>query len=452
MKKNISILYKSAVGLASLIIFAVACSDDLTMGENLRQNILFSFDFAEKANADAKTTTDIWLKTTFDKDDAIGIFAYKRHTSEESSIKSNELYANNVKALFDGQTWTLDIPIYYTNDDSVLDVYAYYPYIQNANATALQYNAVKNMEDMLAATFLGIDKATGQPVPLMFSHMLTMVQLTIVKGPTFPDMDNTFNAYFHGAIGGVYNLATKMLTNSFSGVVTMTLVSKSDAIARVYRVWVPEQQIAKSDVLFSFSQTTSEREVSLAGEAPNEITLVSGNVEKLQMILQNHVPKDYLYKMYDPYPKYGTPVGIVVNTYNGGKNGRVISLKDGLAKWAALSGKTESTDHYDGISNTMKIQALPDWKTLFPAFASCAELGEGWYLPALEDAYYHLKDDVSNVNYYLRNIVGSDPIEGTYWTSTESSADKAYKLYIRTGNTDPVAKTTELKIRALYQF
>ena len=69
MKKNKYILYKSAVGLASLIIFAVACSDDLTMGENLRQKILFSFDFAEKANVDAKTTTDIWSKTTFDKND-----------------------------------------------------------------------------------------------------------------------------------------------------------------------------------------------------------------------------------------------------------------------------------------------------------------------------------------------------------------------------------------------
>ena len=59
MKKNIYILYKSAVGLASLF-FAVACSNDLTTGDNLRQNILFSFDFAEKANVDAKTTADIY--------------------------------------------------------------------------------------------------------------------------------------------------------------------------------------------------------------------------------------------------------------------------------------------------------------------------------------------------------------------------------------------------------
>ena len=100
----------------------------------------------------------------------------------------------------------------------------------------------------------------------------------------------------------------------------------------------------------------------------------------------------------------------------------------------------------------MKIQALPDWKTLFPAFAACAGLGEGWYLPAVEEAYYNIRDDVSNLNYYLKNIAGSESIEGTYWTSTESSADKAYILDIRTGNTNQVVKTTIYKIRALYQF
>ena len=453
-----NILQKLFIGL-TLVIFP-ACLGESMIDDSIPDcEMKFYIGFADQIinytdQIHTRITTDPWLKTSFDIGDAIGIFVYKHNPEQESSVELNELYVDNAKMIFDGQAWTLEAPIYYSNDGKVLDIYAYYPYKQGTKALALEYNAAANMTDLLAASAFGIEKTNGQSVPLLFEHLLAMIQLVVIKGDIASGMEDSFAAYFHGDVSGAYNLATKTLSNVADGTAVMTLASAADLNIRVYRAWVPAQQLTQAEAAFSFSQTTSNKEFSLVGEITNSVDLLQGQVYGHQLILQNNIPKDYLYSLYDPYPKYGTPVGMVVDVYNGGKNGRAISLKNGSAQWATILDNTGSTEYEDGISNMMIIQAVPNWQTLYPAFAVCAEIGEGWFLPSLAAAFYHLKTDVNNVNNNLRNIAGSEPVDtwGAYWTSTEVDANSTHRLYVGNGNTDAVEKTAECKIRAIYQF
>ena len=456
MKRIIHILLS---GWWTAAFFLAACSTDTPTADTMPDDgvgfgseIRFSIDFAD--GGETRATTDPWFKTTFDTGDTIGIFVYRRHAGEERSIETNTLYAHNVKAVFDGRAWALQTPLYYTNDGTLLDIYAYYPYTEGADAAALTYNAAEHMVDLLAASALGIEKTDGQPVPLLFGHLLSMVELIVTKGDILSGMDSTFRAYFHGAVGGTYHLATGALIAPSNGVAPMLLASMADADARAYRAWIPAQRLEALAAVFSFSQTTPGQEFSLTGEMTGAVELSQGRVYRHMTHLQDYIPKDYLYQLYDPFPKYGTPVGMVVEVYNGGRNGMVISLTNDWAPWAMQYGITGSTSQNSGISNMMTIQALSGWETMYPAFSACTSLGEGWFLPDVDMGVYLLRTEAGRINNNLSNIAGSEPIDrqATYWTSTEIDQESARKVYTGNGDTPPTDKTWPFNIRAIYQF
>ncbi len=64
-------------------------------------------------------------------------------------------------------------------------------------------------------------------------------------------------------------------------------------------------------------------------------------------------------------------------------------LGEGPLPWAVSGSKNlkramrMTKDEADGAKNQRKIASLPNWQEEFPAFAWCASLGEGWYLPAV---------------------------------------------------------------------
>ena len=435
------------------ILFLPACSDEKTAEAEIRgHEIELSVGFF--GSGDSRVSTDADFMTAFDPGDGIGIFVYKRPPGEASSVESNEPYADNVKAVLQEGRWVFQTPLYYTNDGTVLDLYAYYPYTAGADITALTYNAGLRMADLMVASALGVDRGSGQPVRLLFEHLLAMVHLTVSRDGIVPEMNDTFQAYFHGIVGGSYNLATKALSATSTGVATMSFTGAADTEERTYRAWVPAQWLPESEQIFSFVQTTPGREIGLTGEMHESVELSEGRVLLHRQVLKSDTPKDYLYNMYDPYPQYGIPVGMVIEVYNEGRNGKAISLKDLSGIWATEYSDTKATDYNDGISNTMKIQALPGWESSNTAFAVCTELGEGWYLPAIDECYYYIKTDMMRMNSYLMNITGGEVINmsNTYWTSTESDAGSARRIYMPNGDSRPAAKNSNFRVRAFYMF
>jgi len=268
-------------------------------------------------------------------------------------------------------------------------------------------------------------------------------------------MDDTFSVFFYGATGGRFNLETKEMSDTIIGITQMLLAGDADGLKRTYRIWIPGQDLSVSRAMFSFMQTTPGNSFFTKDELVNLPMLVAGKVCRLRTTLYPPYIEDPIYQLYDAYPRNGTPIGMVIKTSIDGRNGLAISLKDvGIAPWSTQFVSTGATDIHDGISNTIKIQALENWETDYPAFSLCASLGEGWYLPSIEEAYPFIRETVDELNYYLEAIDGGEVIDvrANYLTSTEAEWNTVRRIYVWEGISTPIFKGDANKIRAFYRF
>ena len=62
-----------------------------------------------------------------------------------------------------------------------------------------------------------------------------------------------------------------------------------------------------------------------------------------------------------------------------------------------MSQGVGATDKDNGKVNMDKIKAISDWQNKYPAFKWCADLGDGWYLPSINElkAIYNQKDRIN---------------------------------------------------------
>ena len=437
--------------LLTAICIAACSEEDIKITKEVSQEISFSIGFSNEANM--RVTTDEQFRATFDQGDEIGIFIYKRTEGQNSSIENNQLYVNNKKMTYNGSSWQLESPIYYADDGSLLDIYAYYPYREGATATAFRYNASDEMLDLLAASALGI-KEKFHSIPLNFSHLLSLIHITVDKTDKIPNLDATFNAFFHGIVSGEYNLSTKEINKPREGIIKMTPIGLPDTLQRTYRAWIPAQQIT-SGMIFSFVQTSADNEFSVKKEATEPIYLLQGQVHKSEITLDREIEKGILYKLYDSYPKNGTPIGLVVKVEMGGRVGIIISLNDlGPTEWSEKHYTTRSTDKNDGISNKMRIESIPNWENDYPAFSLCTSLGPRWYLPAYNELKELLYRQMATINSRLLEIPGGSPIDinAIYLSSTEVTDTTALTITTNGGHTFTMSKEIPGLVRAFYEF
>ena len=135
------------------------------------------------------------------------------------------------------------------------------------------------------------------------------------------------------------------------------------------------------------------------------------------------------YKVGDYYDD-GTKQGVVFEVTDGGRHGKIVSLMESSEKlrWAielVYKNKIGTESRTNGAANMKKVQAILCWRELYPAFRWCADLGEGWYLPAIEELEtLLLNDSVHNaVNATLKArgatcLYDKGELE-LYWSSTE---------------------------------
>ena len=140
-----------------------------------------------------------------------------------------------------------------------------------------------------------------------------------------------------------------------------------------------------------------------------------------------------LYEVGDYYSEDGKE-GIVFEVYDGGNHGKIVSLDAVEKQWATktvcgvYSGATYTGD---GMGNLNKIKGLPNWKEEYPAFAWCASLGDGWYLPAKEELQKMLEEKLL-INNGL-NAKGYASLENCHWSSTATDNSRAWSVYMTFG-------------------
>ncbi|MBE6194040.1 MAG: TIR domain-containing protein [Rikenellaceae bacterium] len=159
------------------------------------------------------------------------------------------------------------------------------------------------------------------------------------------------------------------------------------------------------------------------------------------------------YKVGDYYND-GVREGVVFEVSADGRHGKIVSMKQSAEKlqWSSDSAKQKrligADSDTDGAYNMLKVQAISGWREKYPAFRWCADLGEGWYLPAKEEllAIYRNKEILDS---QLTDELG---IEWYYWSSTEVSEFCAWNVPMYSGSTVSYDKSNSGYVRAVSAF
>lgn len=173
-------------------------------------------------------------------------------------------------------------------------------------------------------------------------------------------------------------------------------------------------------------------------------------------------PVERTWKVGDYYNVDGKE-GVVFWVDETGKHGKIVSLDQAEKQWCTADeyrkGLTGiASDEYDGMKNLQSIQKISGWRNKYPAFAWCADHGDGWYLPAIKELELLLLNE--KVHDAVNNQIArkgkaklfSKGEHGYYWSSTEYKEWSAWHVHLNDGSTRTSGRRYRSYVRAVSAF
>lgn len=148
----------------------------------------------------------------------------------------------------------------------------------------------------------------------------------------------------------------------------------------------------------------------------------------------------------------GKQKGIVFYLDESRQHGKIVSTDSSIKQWCSRNEylahrDTMSVSDDDGMANLNKIQQIPDWELLYPAFKWCAKKGDAWYLPTIKD--YRMIDKHRNV--VLDKISDIDE-KRWFWSSEQESVYSAKYYHFLSGHVHGLGKDNECIVLAVAEF
>lgn len=180
------------------------------------------------------------------------------------------------------------------------------------------------------------------------------------------------------------------------------------------------------------------------------------------------------YKVGDYYNENGRE-GVVFEVDATGRHGKIVGMKQTKCAWAVdkwygllltnpSNSKVGACDKHDGMKNMRIVMAVYNWREKYSAFAWCAALGDGWYLPAIEELKkFTLDDSIRDAVNRTLSQHGGDALFNKgdeykwYWSSSEEYS-KLFKkwcacyVYMGNGDTYDGSKNGNHYVRAVSAF
>lgn len=175
--------------------------------------------------------------------------------------------------------------------------------------------------------------------------------------------------------------------------------------------------------------------------------------ERIAEMVAEGKGRDGVYKIGDYYNRNGRK-GVVFAVSADGRHGKIVSLTVSKSKerleWSLDEALIGADDETNGANNMAKVRAIVGWREKYPAFAWCADLGEGWYLPAKEEllAIFRNKETINKT----LSAKNRDDLIRFYWSSTEYSKFCAWIVGMDNGNTSLSNKFNRFYVRAVSAF
>ncbi len=218
-------------------------------------------------------------------------------------------------------------------------------------------------------------------------------------------------------------------------------------------------------------QYNARKEAEKKAEAERKAKEAAEKAAKEKVRLAQEAVKK-IYKVGDYYND-GTKEGVVFWVDESGKHGKIVSMQQSEElPWAVDKGfgtffnksnpfKQEVWARKEtyGLYNMQVIMKIDDWRMKYPAFAWCADLGESWYLPAIEELKLLLLNELVHdaVNKTLESRGATKLFNNGelawYWSSTEYGQFGAWYVNLRNGGTTrSIPKFNLYYVRAVAQF
>ena len=173
-------------------------------------------------------------------------------------------------------------------------------------------------------------------------------------------------------------------------------------------------------------------------------------------------PVERTWKVGDYYNVDGKE-GVVFWVDETGKHGKIVSLDQAEKQWCTADECQKrlagiASDEYDGMKNLQSIKKISYWRNKYPAFAWCADHGDGWYLPAIKELELLLLNE--EVHDAVNNQIArkgkpklfSKGEYGVYWSSTERMEWCAWNVNMPFGRTSLDTRSRSIYVRAVYAF
>lgn len=155
----------------------------------------------------------------------------------------------------------------------------------------------------------------------------------------------------------------------------------------------------------------------------------------------------------------GVKEGVVFEIWDNGNSGKIVSMTKSSSslKWSSDADEQKrligADSETDGAYNMVVVKAITDWESKYPAFKWCADLGEGWYLPAKQELIT-ICNNKTAIDANLTDVLGTY----TYWSSTESDGQSssgvfcAWLVLVPDGGTGDSLKISSNYVRAVSAF
>ena len=175
---------KKVLTLVAIASLMFSCSEKTPVPETEKIPINISVGLQTRANDSA-----------FETEDEIGLYVVNYDGATAGTLKLEGNQADNTQFTFDGSKWNSTEDIYWKDQNTPADFYAYYPYsasITSVTAHAFGVQADQSVEDSFwASDFLWGKSAKVSPtpmaVPIKTSHVFSRIVLDIKPGNGFTD-------------------------------------------------------------------------------------------------------------------------------------------------------------------------------------------------------------------------------------------------------------------------
>ena len=174
----------------------------------------------------------------------------------------------------------------------------------------------------------------------------------------------------------------------------------------------------------------------------NDILTLLGRPSVAPHVPTTPKPVERIWKVGDYYNVDGKE-GVVFWVDETGKHGKIVSMDQTELRWCTddeyHKGVTGiATDRSNGMNNLRSIMKIDEWRNKYPAFAWCADHGDDWYLPAIDELKKLLLND--EVHAKVNGTLEQKRVSVMYsmgdmeWYRSSTEEDEWYAWYVDMGN------------------